>query len=171
MADYVKRSTTGLQEANATETSAGAGDAGKLPKLNSSGKLDSSMLPAGIGDETTVAPATENLSAGDLVNFWDDAGTLSVRKADASNGRRAHGFVEASVTSGNNATVYGAGYINNSVTGLTPSATYYLSAGTAGAVATAGPASAASHIHQEVGVATSATSLLFVPKDPIALIA
>ena len=169
MSDYLKRSTTGLEEANAIDESTGAADAGKIPKTNAQGKVDESFLPTGVGDETYTAEASESLAAGDYINLFDDSGTVKMRKADASNGRRAHGFVRASFSAEATATAYGAGYINDQLTGLTPAATYYLST-TAGDGATAGPGSAASHIHQELGVALSATALLFVPAQPIALV-
>lgn len=169
MGDFVKRTTTGLAEENAVDESTGAGDAAKLVKTNAQGKVDESFLPTGVGDETFIAEASEALAAGDFINLFDDAGTLKMRKADASNGRRAHGFVRASVASAATGTAYGAGYINDQLSGLTLAATYYL-ATSAGTGATAGPTSAASHIHQEIGVALTATALLFVPKQPIALV-
>lgn len=45
-AKYIKLVSGELQEASTVETSAGAGDAGKIPNLNSSGQIDSSMIPS-----------------------------------------------------------------------------------------------------------------------------
>lgn len=164
---YLKVGTNGFPtEQEASQSSAGAGDAGKIPALDSTGKLDPSMLPAGIGLNVDIIAATENLSAGDFVNIYNDTVSAKVRKADASNGRAAHGFVKASVTSGNNATVYGSGELNDNVADLEPGDAYYLSTSTAGGVQI-GIASGAGHIVQFLGVAKSATALRFVFNVPI----
>lgn len=149
------------------DASAGAGDAGKLPKLDSSGKLASTMMPTGIGANTLSVVTSENLSAGNLVNVWDNSGTLNARKADATAaGKRAHGFVLASTTSGQNATVYFDGTITG-LSGLTLGATYFLNT-TAGAMTTTAP-STTGNVVQEVGVATSATTFDFSPLEPVEL--
>lgn len=139
-------------------SSAGAGDADKLIATDSSGKLDSTFLPVGVGADTITIEASENLAAGDFVNIHDATG-VRVRKADASNTRPAHGFVLASVTSGNNATVYLSGR-NTGLTGLTVGARYYLSAATAGGAVATAP-SASGNISQYLGVADSTTSIQF----------
>lgn len=169
MGDYLRRTTAGLKEAIAVNSSTGTGDADKIVKLNAQGKINDNMLPSGVGEDTFQAEASESLAAGDFINLFDDAGVLKMRKADASNNRRAHGFVRLSVNMGESGAAYGAGYINDQLTGLTQATTYYLGE-TAGGVATSGPASAANVIHQEVGFAFSATELYFVPKDPVELI-
>lgn len=156
-----------LAELEAQVTSSGAGDAGKIVALDSAGKLDPSVMPVGIGADTSTITASENLAAGDLVNVWNDSGTAKVRKADASNGRRASGFVLSSVTSGNPATVYFEGTITG-LSSLTIGSVYYLSASTAGGITETAPTTA-THIVQEVGVATSATTLSFEPQRPVTL--
>jgi len=168
MADkYIKNNAGQLAEVEGTVTSAGAGDAGKIVALDSSGKLDNSIMPSGIGADTEVIASSENLAAGDLVNIWNDSGTRKVRKADASNGRRAHGFVLSSVTSPANATVYLSGDITG-LTSLTPGAAYYLSGSTAGASTATSP-STAGQISQEIGIAVSSTAIAFQPQQPITL--
>lgn len=162
---FLKLGTSGVEEKEATVQSTGASDAGKIVALDSDGKLHTSVLPTGVGAEVKVAVTSENLSAGDLVNFWSDAGTLKVRKADASNNRPAHGFVLNSVASGNNATVYLEGTITG-LTGLTPGARYWLSATTPGGVTTTIPTTSG-HIAQEVGIAISTTELSFERQQPI----
>ena len=87
-------------------SSAGAGNAGDLIALDSTGKLDVSMLPVGVGPDVKVHPASEALAAGNYVNIWNDAGTIKVRLADNSNGREAHGFVLTSALEGADAVVY-----------------------------------------------------------------
>lgn len=168
MADkYLRQNAGQFAETEATVTSAGAGDAGKIPALDSSGKLDNSLMPSGIGVDTEVMATSENLSAGDLVNIWNDSGTRKARKADASNGRRAHGFVLSSSTSPNNATVYMSGDITG-LSSLTPGSPYYVSAATAGA-ATATSPTGTGNFTQEIGIAVSATAISFNPQQPITL--
>lgn len=168
MADkYIKQNSGQFAEVEGTVTSAGAGDAGKIPALDSSGKLDNSLMPSGIGVDTEVMATSENLSAGDLVNIWNDGGTRKARKADASNGRRAHGFVLSSSTSPNNATVYMSGDITG-LSSLTPGTAYYVSAATAGA-ATATSPTGTGNFTQEIGIAVSTTAISFNPQQPITL--
>ena len=107
-----------LKEKAGVVTSAGAANAGDIPALDSSGKLDTTVLPSGIGAATKVVVASESLTAGDFVNIYDNAGTASVRKANATDTTKpTHGFVKAGVSSGANATVYLDGE-NNSLTDL-----------------------------------------------------
>lgn len=155
-----------LVEIEGLVASAGAGDAGKIPALDAAGKLDNTLMPSGIGADTQLFPASENLASGDLVNIWDDAGTPRARKADATTtGKEAVGFVLAAVTSGNDATVYFAGEITG-LTGLTGGARYFLSAATPGAVTATAPA-ATGNAAQFVGVARSATEMTFRPSQPV----
>ena len=168
MADkFIRQNAGQFAEVEGTVTSAGAGDAGKIVALDSSGRLDNSLMPSGIGADTEVMASSENLAAGDLVNIWNDGGTRKARKADASNGRRAHGFVLAGTTSPNNATVYLSGDITG-LTSLTPGTAYYLSGSSAG-VSTATSPSTAGHLSQEIGIAVSTTAIAFQPQQPITL--
>jgi hypothetical protein len=156
---YVALVSGKLKEVAALVTSAGAGDANKIVALDGNGRLDSSVMPVGYGSETKTIAASENLAAGDFVNIHVSSG-LKVRKADASGGaaKKAHGYVLASVTSGQNATVY-YGNINNSVSGFTAGDELYLSASVPGAATTTVP-STAGHIVQRLGVATATTEIL-----------
>lgn len=169
MAKYIALSSGQLTEVQPITTSAGAGDASKLAQTGASGTFDISLMPTGMVVETTSAVASEALAAGDFVNFWDNAGTLNVRKADATGGnaKRADGFVKAGVSSSATATVY-YGNINDQVSGLTKGAIYYLS-GTPGGVTTTAPSSTG-NIVQRVGKALSATSLLVEIQDTIVLV-
>jgi hypothetical protein len=100
--------------------------------------------------------ASQTLAAGDLVNLHTVTGALRMRKADATDTTKpAHGFVRAGVASAAAGTFYGPGQINDAVAGLTPGATYWLSAT---------PPSTSTNGDQEVGQALSATELLFAPK-------
>lgn len=162
MAKYIANVSGTLTEVSGQATSAGAGDAGKIIQANSSGKLDVTFLPTGVGVETLSILASENLNAGDLVNITNNAGTANARKADASNGRIAMGFVLAGATNGTNATVYFEGALTG-LTGLTPGSKLFLSAATAGAVTATAPSTAGQYV-QQVGYATSTTSMTFSPQ-------
>lgn len=149
---------------NSTITSAGAGDSGKLPALDGAGKLDITTMPAGIGAPTAAITTSEALAAGDFVNIWTSTGTKA-RKADATtSGKRAHGFVLASVLSGGSATVYFAG-ANTAVTGQTVGDVFLTTtAGLAGAAP-----SGSGNLVQNLGVAISATNIEFSNNSPFVL--
>lgn len=170
MADkYLKWDSSGKQnkEVEFTTSSAGAGDSGKGVGLNAEGNIDETMLPTGVGPDVKSINASENLSAGDFVNVWDDVGTTKIRKADASSSKRAHGFVLDAVTSGSSGSVYFDG-INDQLTGLTGGSMYYLSDTTAGGNLDT-PPSDTGDLVQELGVAISATEITFEPTMPIEL--
>ena len=146
-----------LTQVEATVVSAGAGNAGEVPALDSSGKLDVSVMPTGVGPNVKVILASDNIGAGKYVNIYDNAGTPNVRLADNSNSREAHGFVKDAVTSGNNATVYFEG-TNDDLAGLVSGARQFLAA--AGGVTDTPPTfSGGAQISQLVGVAISATEI------------
>lgn len=161
---YLSNNSGQIAEVEATVTSAGVADAGKIIALGASGTIDPTILPTGVGAETLALPASENLSSGNLVNVWNDSGTIKVRKADCSNGRRATGFVLAGVSSGATATVYCEG----AITGLSTLTIgpYYLSTG--GGVSTTAP-STSGYISQEIGSAMNTTTISFEPQQPITL--
>lgn len=157
-----------VTQAFGIQTSAGAANAGDIPALGEDGRLDNSMMPVGIGADTVSIPASEALAAGDEVNIWSDSGAAKARKADASTtGKESIGFVLAAVTSGANATVYFEG-TNTQKTGLTPGASYFLSATTPGGVSDVSP-SATGQVSQYVGIAVSATELSYESARPINL--
>jgi hypothetical protein len=155
-----------LAEVSGQATSAGVGDAGKIVQLDGTGKLDVSLLPTGIGADTSVIQTSEALSAGDVVNVHDVAGAFRVRKADAtSSGKEAHGFVLAAFGSGLPATVYFEGS-NTQVSALTPGVRYL---STTPGSTTSTPPSAAGNVVQVVGLAVAATVLNFDRGTPIVL--
>lgn len=156
------------QQREGKTTSAGAADAGKIPALNGSGKIDSTLLPDGVGADARTFVTSDDLAAGDLISIWDDAGTPKIRKADASNGRLARGYVKSAYTIGQTATVFFDG-TNDALSGLTPGADYFLSGSTPGAITTTAP-STSGHIVQRVGFALTATELSFeASTQPITL--
>lgn len=161
---YIKLGSSGLEEQAATDSSAGAGDAGKIAALDGSGKLALNMMPVGIGVATKSIVASENLSAGNLVNIWNDGGTAKIRKADAATNKPANGFVLAGVTAPAAGDVYFEGEVSG-LSGLT-AGRLYLSTTVPGGTQTAIPTTAG-HIVQSVGWGTSATSLDFEPGETI----
>lgn len=148
--------------------STGASNDGDFPCLDASGRLDSSVMPAGFGQNNVSAIASEALAANDLVNLYNNAGTINARKADATTeGKEANGFVKSSVSNGAAATVYTSGNIITGLSGLTPGARQFLAI-TAGQ-RTETPPSAAGNVVMLVGVAASATTLVFEPEEPVTL--
>lgn len=120
------------------------------------------------GDSVTItAVASEALAAGDFVNLWNNGGTLSVRKASgASASLEAHGYVLAAFAGAATATVYVLG-ANTAASGATVGP-QYLSPTVPGKTTTTIP-SALGHVIQQVGVATSATRIVFDPAEPLVL--
>ncbi len=151
-------------EVEATIISAGAANSGDVVALDAAGKLDQSTMPAGIGADVNVVNASEALSAGNLVNIWDDAGTPKARKADASSDKPADGFVLAAVGSGNPASVYSEGS-NSQQSGMTGGVEQFLSETTPGGVTDVAP-TGSGELVQRVGKAISATVLNFQKGDP-----
>lgn len=154
-----------ITEIFGVQASAGAGNSGDLVSLDDSGRIDNSMMPVGIGADTSTISASETLAAGDWVNVWNNSGA-KVRKADATTaGKEAHGFVLAAVTSGNPATVYFEG-TNTQVSGQTPGPVFLQT--TAGVGGPTVP-SASGNVVQQIGVAVSATAVNFERSAPVTL--
>lgn len=149
-----------VKEVFATITSSGVANANQIVALDSTGHLDPSVLPVGVGLEVISVVASESLSAGAFVNLWNNAGTLNARNADASSSSKpANGFVLAGFSSSATATVYLLGQTNTSMSSLTIGADYWLS--TVGGVTTT-PATTSGFINQYLGKAFSTTQLYFM---------
>jgi hypothetical protein len=162
------QSDGGIGQNEAVVVSEGASDAGKIPGADSTGRLDVTWLPVGVGADTYTATVAEALSAGDFVNCFSDAGTFSARKADNSNGRAAEGFVLAAAAVGEVATVYYLGETNTELSALATGGKVWL--GTAGGVIAAPPAGSSTGIlAQYLGRASSATELLTTFSPPVRL--
>ncbi len=143
-------------------TSAGAGDDGKIVCLDGTGKLDTSVLPTGVGPVSVSVTAVGAISAGMFVNLYNSAGTIKMRKADATNNTKpAHGFVLHDVADGAAGNVYTVGNINTAVAGLTVGADYWLDKTTPGGLALDVSAYSGGNIEQYIGYAISATQLIF----------
>lgn len=166
MADkYIKLNNGVLTNIEATDTSTGVSEAGDIVALDSTGKLDLSLFPTGIGPATKTVTVGADVTAGQFVNLYNDSG-LKVRPADSTNSRPAHGFVLDTVAAAGSVAVYFEG-INNARSGLTIGARYYLSSG--GGVQSTAPATPTDQIHQYLGIATAATEIESEVDDYIVL--
>lgn len=165
---FIILTTDGLGEKTPLQQTTGVIDGGRVIATGANGKLDSSLLPDGVGADIVVAPTIENLQAGDFVNMFVDTGILKVRKADASLGfaKNADGFVKDNVSIGANASVYQTGY-NDDLSGLVIGNYYYLSNITAGKVTVDIPAEGTNHIRQRLGKAIATTTLAVKIEEPI----
>ena len=163
---YIRNNAGTLTETVAITSSAGVGDAEKIVATGTDGLLSITLMPTGISPPTLTVLASENLSAGDFVNIYNNAGTANARKADATtSGKEAHGFVLSAVTASANATVY-FGDSNTAVTGRTVG-NQFLST-TAGSSTATAP-SGSGNVVQRIGIATSATEIGFLYSQPIVL--
>lgn len=126
------------------------------------GTIDPSFLPPGVGVEVISLVASEALSAGALVNVYNNAGTPNCRNANATaSGKEAHGYVIASVSSSGTATVYLTGRIAALAASVANAGDLYLST-TAGQATLTAPATVG-NIVQQVGFAYSTTAAQFNP--------
>lgn len=160
---YLKLGSSGFpQEQASLQTSSGAGDAGSIVALNSSGLIDDTMLSIQAASQSMTAG--ESLSAGDFV-YINTADSNKIYKADADAvAKKAIGYVKSAATTGNPVTVYFEG-INSNLTSLTVGSDYFLSA-TAGGVTTTPPSSSA-QIVQYLGTAVTTTAIPFKFSPPI----
>jgi hypothetical protein len=154
-----------IQEYIPITTSAGAGSAGAIPALDAAGKLDITMMPNGVGADISTITASESIAAGALVNVYQVSGATKVRNADGTTaGKEAHGYVLSAYSASDSAMVYFTGIITG-LSGLTQGPVF-LSDSTLGGISGTG-ATTANHVYQQVGIALSASSVLFQPLDPI----
>ncbi len=110
-------------------------------------------------------PAAVALSAKQLINLFDDNGTVKARLANATdNTKPANGYVLEDVAQGSTAIVHKIGLITE-LSGLTVGSTYYLST-TSGAYTTTAPV-ASGNIIQKLGKANTASIMSFVEDDYI----
>lgn len=158
-----------IEQFNPIEISTGSGDAGKIFKLRSDGKIDESLLPPGITPDLDTFIAFENIAAGDFVNIFSDAGVAKIRKADASTiSKKAYGYVLIAVTTGNIGFVYYDDK-NNQLSLLAGGTEYFLSATVPGGITSIEP-STTGFISQKVGIASSVNSMHVNIQRPIILV-
>lgn len=142
----------------------GAGDANKIPALDSSGRLPLGMMPTGVGPDVAVLTASEAIAANAFVNVNRTTG--AVRNASAGGiGTRADGYVLASVTSGQPAQVF----FDDNNSGFTnlPLGDYWLD--TVAGKATQTPPTGAGVVSQRLGVGVSATTIHVNIQEPVVL--
>jgi hypothetical protein len=165
MAKYIATIAGQMTEVSGLATSAGAGDAGKIPQLDGTGRLDTTMMPVGLGADVRSITTSEALAAGAWVNIWNSTGAKA-RNADATvAGKKAMGFVLAAFGSGAVATVYFEG-TNTQVTGQTPGEVYLST--TAGQGQAAAP-TGSGNVQQPIGFAVSATEVNFQSGSTVVL--
>lgn len=137
---------------------------GRITEMGAGNEFDESTLPF---TRSKVLTASEALSAGNVVNVWDNSGTVMVRKADATiSGKEATGYVLDGVASSATVTVYFDDVLEG-LSSLSPGNIYYLST-TAGGITTTAP-SASGNVVQRVGRALSASEIAFEPGEPVVL--
>lgn len=132
----------------------GSANANKAVELNSEGFIDSSMLASA---EVKVGLASESITAKELVYIKAD-GTVAKASAAVS-GHKTQGWAANSASVGQPVTVHQEGTIGG-LSGLTPEATLFLSATTAGGYTETAPTGSGETL-QVIGVALSATELNF----------
>lgn len=168
MADkYIRRdAVTGtLSETEATDISTGVPDAGEVVALNAAGELDPTMFPAGINSQQVTVNAAVGLTIGDLV-FIDSSGEADLASAAVA-GVQACGFAGSTELAGDPVVVFFEGIVSGFLA-LTPGGRVYLSDTAPGDV-TQTPVTGAGKLHQLVGKALSATTILFEPDDSVLL--
>lgn len=157
---YIANIAGKLKEVFGTVISAGVANANQIPALDSTGRLDISLMPIGVDVEVVVAATSENLTAGDFVNLFVVGAAITLRKADSTtNAKPAHGFVIANTISPASATMYILGVRNSYVVGLTVGSRYFLDKAVPGGLTVTAP-SVAGNIVQEIAIATLTTEVL-----------
>lgn len=160
-AKYISDSSGILTEVAGVQVG-GAGSADKIVALNAStGLLDISMMPVGIGAEVTSAATSATIPAGHFVNLHNSAGLAARPALCTAASTAAVGFCLALYTHPTTAVVYGISNTNNAIPtiSMTIGNIYWLSA-TSGQVSAASPGTA-SHIVQRLGVAQATGTLIF----------
>lgn len=170
MANYLDLGTDGIQQRKAPATAGGAGNENKIPELNGSGVLPESMLPSSALGGTTIVNATADgaISQHDLVEVFNDSGTIKARKADATSGtaRPATGRANAAAVDAAAVEVtVGPHSYNAGTHGLTLGADnpIFLSKTAGGRTQT--PPLASGELTQVVGYAVTSTTIYLNIKD------
>lgn len=144
---------------SAIDTSAGAGDAGKIIKLNASGQIDSTMLGS-----ASAAVASEAIQAGDLVYIYNDSGTgkLALADASAANGaKRAMYMATSAGNIGDSVSYVPTGSVTRTSHGYgAPGTQLYLSGATPGDCTATAPTTA-TYLVQAVAVVRDENTLDF----------
>ncbi len=120
-------------------------------------------VEVGVIDNSVFTLTTsEALTAGNFVNIHASSGAKA-RKANATDDTKpANAYTNTTVGSAAPVDLFAPGSILPGLSGLTPGTMYYLDT-TGGAISATAP-SASGNLVQEVGIALSATTLLFQPR-------
>jgi hypothetical protein len=120
-----------------------------------------------LGIDFEIVTASEAIFAGAIVSLWSNSGVLNVQKANATDTTEpADAFAPLAIGNGAAGIVVFNG-VNTAISGLTPGVRQYLSL--TDGIVTATPPSSVGNIIQSVGVALSATRLMFRPAPGVKL--
>jgi len=153
-----------LTEVSATVTGGTAAQDGKVPALDSTGRIDQSLMPVGVTPDTYVGTASEALNPVNPFVYVKADGTIA-NASGTSGGNPCTGFILSSAAQNAQATVFFEGRVTG-LTGLTAGARYYLSDATPGGI-TASPVSGTGKLHQYLGRALTTSNLTFECDDHI----
>lgn len=162
--NYVK--ITAAPTGNRTFTIVDMNSNSVVPSSGSPGQYATGIGSDGVitygtpGGSSYTATAGEAITAGQLINIYDDSGTTKIRKADnTTSGKEAVGYAPASISNGGSGSVILSSGIITGLSSLTRGSKYFL--GTGGNVTLTAPTSSGSMV-QYVGIAVSTTELAFV---------
>lgn len=123
-------------------------------------------LPYAVPAPSATIEASEALSTGNVLNLYTSGGNARIRKANATDtAKPANAFTLTAIANGASGAIYFVGQIITGLSGLTPGTVYYLD--TTGGALTATPPSTPGNGVQQVGIALSATTLLFNPQPMV----
>lgn len=125
------------------------------------------VLASLLGGFATPMEASEDFAGGEFCNVHASAGA-KIRLADASDDTKpVNGFVPDAIATGDPGSMITPGAVITGLAGLTPGVPHYLDTAAGGITDT--PPAGAGNLVQEVGVALSATVLLFNPKQGVTI--
>lgn len=163
---FLSLAASGIQEL-LSAISAFTGNANEIVATDGTGRIDASLLPVGVGSLTVSATAVGTVAAGDFVDYFDNAGIPSVRKADDALGIPANGFVLVAIPDTTVGTVFLRGS-NTAVSGLVAGQKYFLAAN--GLVDQSPDVAINGSVVQLLGTAVSATELVMNQPDNYTII-
>ena len=166
---YIRRdATTGeYVETPGTVSGGTVGQAGNIPALDNSGRIDPTLMPVGVVADTYSGTAFENIQNGAFVYIRSDGQVANA--TGVPGGIEAMAFALVGVSTGQSVLVYFEGR-NTSLGSLTPGKRYYLSDSVPGGL-TGVPIVGADKIHQYLGRAVTSNTLSFEPGESIILAA
>lgn len=170
--DEVSHITSQYEVTPLTTSTQDSDSAYKIPASGADGRLDESWMPVGVAAEVQSVVFSETLSDWDLVNVYDDSGTLKARKADAgTNQYKANGFVHPGGNSGTTGNVFMYGVMSGGIKdgeSIVPGEDYFLT-DTPGKYSAIAPYDTGGGItgklYQKVGWGMSTATLFFQPEQ------